>query len=189
VVDRADLFPDNWIYVHTPGVAVGRIQNFNNWSAAMVPVPDTTVLGMEYFCSQGDALWSKSDAELIALATGELQSLGLVQGATVRDGTVVRVLQAYPIYNSTYRDCVRIIREFVDPLENFHTVGRNGMHKYNNQDHSMLAAMLVVDNLHGAAHDVWSVNCDVEYHEEVRLHRRASPPLGVLAGASGNGTG
>jgi protoporphyrinogen oxidase len=186
VVDRSDLFPDNWIYVHTPGVAVGRIQNFNNWSAAMVPVPDTTVLGMEYFCFKGDALWNQTDAELIALATRELKTLGLANGARVQDGTVVRVPEAYPIYNSTYRDSVQTIRRFVDPLQNFHTVGRNGMHKYNNQDHSMLAAMLVVENLHGASHDVWSVNCDVEYQEEVRLNRRSDPSEGVLVAANGN---
>jgi protoporphyrinogen oxidase len=186
VVDQADLFPDNWIYVHTPGVAVGRIQNFNNWSPAMVPVPDTTVLGMEYFCFQGDALWNQPDADLIALASRELSTLGLANGARVRDGTVVRVPEAYPIYNSTYRDSVQTIRSFVDPLENFHTVGRNGMHKYNNQDHSMLAAMLVVENLHGASHDVWSVNCDFEYQEAGRLKRRPSPSVGVLAAVNGN---
>jgi protoporphyrinogen oxidase len=167
VVEGANLFPDNWIYVHTPGVAVGRIQNFNNWSAALVPVANTTLLGMEYFCNHGDPLWSKSDEELIALATRELEDLGFTGGG-VRDGTVVRVLEAYPVYDSIYRECVRTVRDFVDGLENFHTIGRNGMHKYNNQDHSMLAAMMVVDNLNGANHDVWSVNSDFEYHEEVR---------------------
>jgi len=187
VVDRSNLFPDNWIYVHTPGVAVGRVQNFNNWSAALVPVPDTTLLGMEYFCFQGDELWSTPDVELIALATRELKTLGLANGAKVCDGTVVRVPEAYPIYNSTYRQSVQTIRSFVDTLENFHTVGRNGMHKYNNQDHSMFAAMLVVDNLHGASHDVWSVNCDFEYQEEVRLNGRQPPHLGVPVGANGNG--
>jgi protoporphyrinogen oxidase len=187
VVDRSNLFPDNWIYVHTPGVAVGRVQNFNNWSAALVPVPDTTVLGMEYFCFKGDALWNKSDADLIALATRELQTLGLAAGAGVRDGVVVRVPEAYPIYSSTYRESLHIIREFLDPLENFHTIGRNGMHKYNNQDHSMLTAMLVVDNLKGASHDVWSVNCDFDYHEEVRLNGRGTPHLTVAAGTNGNG--
>jgi protoporphyrinogen oxidase len=191
VVDRGDLFPDNWIYVHTPGVAVGRVQNFNNWSPAMVPVPDTTVLGLEYFCTRGDAVWNQTDAELIALASQELSALGLAGGATVRDGTVVRVPEAYPIYNSTYRDSVRIVREFLDSLENFHTVGRNGMHKYNNQDHSMLSAMLVVENLQGAAHDVWAVNCDFEYQEEVRLNGNGGMRSPVPAGAhvSGNGKG
>jgi protoporphyrinogen oxidase len=188
VVDRAGLFPDNWIYVHTPGVAVGRIQNVNNWSAAMVPIPDTTVLGMEYFCFKGDALWNKPDGELIAFATRELETLGLAAGARVRDGAVVRVPQAYPVYDSTYRESVRTIREFTDPLENFHTLGRNGMHKYNNQDHSMLAAMLVVNNMHGGSHDVWSVNCDFEYQEEVRVNGRGASPLSAV-GANGNGRG
>jgi protoporphyrinogen oxidase len=177
VVDRGDLFPDNWIYVHTPGVAVGRVQNFNNWSPAMVPVPDTTVLGLEYFCTRGDAVWNKTDAELIALASQELSALGLAGGATVRDGTVVRVPEAYPIYNSTYRESVRIVREFLDSLENFHTVGRNGMHKYNNQDHSMYTAMLAVENMLGANHDLWSVNTDLEYHEEQRIEPKAGDPM------------
>jgi protoporphyrinogen oxidase len=186
VVDRADLFPDNWIYVHTPGVSVGRIQNFNNWSAALVPVPNTTLLGMEYFCFAGDAVWSLPDAELIDLATREIKSLDLLRGAEVREGTVIRVPEAYPIYDSTYRESVATIREFLDPLENFHTVGRNGMHKYNNQDHSMLTAMLVVDNLHGASHDVWSVNCDFEYQEEVRLNGAAAPVPHAMANGNGN---
>jgi protoporphyrinogen oxidase len=189
VVDRGDLFPDNWIYVHTPGVSVGRIQNFNNWSAALVPVPNTTLLGMEYFCFAGDALWSMSDSELIELATREVKTLGLLGGAQVREGTVVRVPEAYPIYDSTYRDSVETIREFLDPLENFHTVGRNGMHKYNNQDHSMLTAMMVVDNLQGASHDVWSVNCDFEYQEEVRLNGGAVSVHHTALADNGNGSG
>ena len=182
LVDRADLFPDNWIYVHTPGVLVGRVQNFNNWSAALVPVPGKTLLGMEYFCSKGDAVWSRSDEELIALATEELQSLGLAPRANVVDATVVRVLEAYPVYDSTYRECVTTIREFLDSFENFQTVGRNGMHKYNNQDHSMFTAMLTVDNLRGASHDVWAVNSDFEYQEEVRLKQeRGRVPAGQPA--------
>jgi protoporphyrinogen oxidase len=189
VVDRGDLFPDNWIYVHTPGVSVGRIQNFNNWSAAMVPVSNTTLLGMEYFCFAGDALWRMSDSELIDLAIREVKTLGLLGGAEVREGTVVRVPEAYPIYDSTYRDSVETIREFLDPLTNFHTVGRNGMHKYNNQDHSMLTAMMVVDNLQGASHDVWSVNCDFEYQEEVRLNGGAVSVPHTAFAANGNGSG
>ncbi|HYC32091.1 MAG TPA: NAD(P)/FAD-dependent oxidoreductase [Gemmatimonadales bacterium] len=184
VIDRAGVFPDNWIYVHTPGVTVGRVQNFNNWSAALVPRPGTTLLGMEYFCSKGDAVWSRSDEELVALATEELGQLGLAQGAKVIDGTVVRVLEAYPVYDSTYRDSVAIVREFLDSLENFHTVGRNGMHKYNNQDHSMFTAMLTVDNLRGASHDVWAVNSDFEYQEEVRLN---GTPQGATAAAGAYG--
>ena len=185
VVDQPTLFPDNWIYVHSPDVAVGRIQNFKNWSAAMVPDPGVTVLGMEYFCTRGDRIWNQRDDELIALATRELQSLGLAAGAKVTDGTVLRVPEAYPTYDSTYRSSVSQIREFLDPLENFHTVGRNGMHKYNNQDHSMFTAMLTVENLNGAAHDVWSVNTDFDYHEEVRVNGRSQVTNGASARAHG----
>jgi protoporphyrinogen oxidase len=169
VLDRANLFPDNWIYIHTPGVRVGRVQNFNNWSAAMVPVPDRTCLGMEYFCFEGDGLWTMADSELVALATSELGSLGLAAGARVEDGTVVRMPKAYPIYDGEYRAHLDVIRGFIDPIPNLHTVGRNGMHKYNNQDHSMLTAMLAVDNMHGAANDLWAVNTDFEYHEEQQV--------------------
>mgnify|MGYP002780482558 CR=1 FL=1 len=169
ILDAQQLFPDNWIYIHTPGVQVGRIQNFNNWSAAMVPEPGRTCLGMEYFCFEGDALWSASDAELIALAGRELAELGLAHGARVLDGAVVRMPKAYPIYDAAYRGHLQVIRSFLDPLTNLHTVGRNGMHKYNNQDHSMLTAMLAVENMLGAAHDLWAVNTDFEYHEEQRV--------------------
>jgi protoporphyrinogen oxidase len=186
VIDRAGVFPDNWIYVHTPGVSVGRVQNFNNWSAALVPQPGTTLLGMEYFCSKGDATWSRSDEELLALATEELKVLDLAPGAKVVDGTVERVLEAYPVYDSTYKESVATVREFLDSLENFHTVGRNGMHKYNNQDHSMFTAMLTVDNLRGASHDVWAVNSDFEYHEEVRLN---GSPSGATVAAGTYGAG
>ena len=181
VVDHPSPFPDNWIYVHSPEVQVGRVQNFKNWSAALVPDPDRTLLGMEYFCSRGDGLWSRTDADLIALATRELGALGLSAGAPVVEGTVLRVPEAYPTYDASYRENVTIIREFLDHLENFHTVGRNGMHKYNNQDHSMLTAMLTVENLQGAAHDVWSVNSDFEYHEEQRVEAESA----IGAGANG----
>jgi protoporphyrinogen oxidase len=169
ILDKDNLFPDNWIYVHTPGVRVGRIQNFNNWSAAMVPHPDRTCVGMEYFCFKGDGLWESSDAELIELATREFAALGLAPTTKVVDGAVVRMPKAYPIYDSTYREHLDVIREYIDPITNLHTVGRNGMHKYNNQDHSMYTAMLAVENMQGAAHDLWEVNTDLEYHEEQRL--------------------
>ncbi|MGH9418769.1 MAG: NAD(P)/FAD-dependent oxidoreductase, partial [Thermoanaerobaculia bacterium] len=140
IVDRAKLFPDNWIYVHTPGVTVGRIQNFNNWSAAMVPVDGITCIGMEYFCFEGDGLWESEDADLIKLASAELTKLGLCPGATVTDGAVVRMPKAYPIYDAAYRANVDVISGYLDTIPNLHTVGRNGMHKYNNQDHSMYTA-------------------------------------------------
>ena len=169
MIKREKLFPDNWLYIHTPGVKVGRIQNFNNWSAAMVPVPGVTCIGMEYFCFKGDGLWTSSDAELGELAASELASLGLAKREDVIDSRVVRVPKAYPIYDSAYGGHLDTIRGSIDPISNLHTVGRNGMHKYNNQDHSMLTAMMTVDNMLGAAHDVWSVNTDFDYHEEQRV--------------------
>jgi protoporphyrinogen oxidase len=169
ILDQENLFPDNWIYVHTPGVRVGRIQNFNNWSAAMVPHEGQTCLGMEYFCFAGDDMWNKPDSALIELASSELAKLGLAGGARVIDGAVVRMPKAYPIYDSTYRENLSAVRAFVDPISNLHTVGRNGMHKYNNQDHSMYTAMLAIENMQGAAHDLWEVNTDLEYHEEQRI--------------------
>jgi protoporphyrinogen oxidase len=173
ILEAQDLFPDNWIYIHTPGVKVGRIQNFNNWSKAMVPDPGRTCLGMEYFCFEGDGLWSASDAELIELARRELGILELADPALVIDGTVVRMPKAYPIYDADYRRHLDLARTWLDPIPNLHPVGRNGMHKYNNQDHSMLTAMMVVWNMQGAQHDVWSVNTDYEYHEEQKIERPA----------------
>jgi protoporphyrinogen oxidase len=170
ILNQVALFPDNWIYVHTPGVRVGRIQNFNNWSAEMVPEAGRTCLGMEYFCFEGDGLWESDDAELLRLASQELEKLGLAKAASVVDGTVVRMRKAYPIYDGGYREHLDVVRQFIDPIPNLHTVGRNGMHKYNNQDHSMFTAMLTVENMLGiGAHDVWSVNTDFEYHEEQRV--------------------
>ena len=169
ILDRDDLFPDNWIYVHTPGVKVGRIQNFNNWSPAMVPEAGRTCLGLEYFCFEGDGLWTSTDDELIALATRELAQLGLASGARVVDGTVIRMPKAYPIYDADYRAHLDVVQAHLDAIPNLHTIGRNGMHKYNNQDHSMLTAIFAVDNMHGATHDLWAVNTDFEYHEEQRL--------------------
>jgi len=169
ILNKKDLFPDNWIYIHTPGVKVGRIQNFNNWSAAMVPDRDKTCLGMEYFCFKGDGQWETADTELIANAARELEQLGLARAADVEDGAVIRMPKAYPIYDSGYRGHLETIREHIDPISNLHTVGRNGMHKYNNQDHSMLTAMMAVWNMAGASHDIWSVNTDFEYHEEQKI--------------------
>ncbi|MEP6506851.1 MAG: FAD-dependent oxidoreductase, partial [Gemmatimonadales bacterium] len=174
ILDRDNLFPDNWIYVHTRGVKVGRIQNFNNWSADMVPVEGVTCLGMEYFAFEGDGLWTTDDAALIELASNELQKLKLASGATVIDGTVVRMPKAYPIYDAAYAEHVSTIRRHLDSIHNLQTVGRNGMHKYNNQDHSMYTAMLAVENMLGRDHDIWSVNTDLEYHEEQRIDERTS---------------
>ena len=169
IVDQPDLFPDNWIYIHDPGVQVGRIQNFKNWSPAMVPDAAKTSLGLEYFCNEGDALWSMADAELVELARREIAHVGLARAADVSDGCVVRVADAYPVYDSAYREHLDTVRAWVDGLQNLQTIGRNGLHRYNNQDHAMVTGMLAVRNaLRGERNDLWSVNTDQEYHEEVR---------------------
>jgi protoporphyrinogen oxidase len=168
VLDGEDLFPDNWIYIHEPGVRVGRIQNYRSWSPWMVPDPDSACVGLEYFCFRGDDLWTMSDDELVALATEELASLGLAAPEQVRRGHVVRVPLAYPMYDAEYAERVATIRSWLDPLgSNFQQVGRNGLHRYNNSDHSMLSAMRAVDNvLRRGDHDIWAVNVESAYHEE-----------------------
>jgi protoporphyrinogen oxidase len=139
----------------------------------MVPDEGRTCLGMEYFCFEGDGLWTTPDEELVKLAAAELEELGLAAGVRVLDGTVVRMPKAYPVYDSVYRAHLDGARSFLDRIPNLHPVGRNGMHKYNNQDHSMLTAMMAIWNMQGEAHDVWAVNTDYEYHEEIRVHRDA----------------
>jgi protoporphyrinogen oxidase len=169
IVNRPDLFPDNWLYIHSPDVRVGRIQNFKNWSPHMVPDPTKTSLGLEYFCTEGDALWTTPDAELIELARREVERIGLARSEEIEDGCVVRVPRAYPVYDAAYRDALAEIRGFVDRFENFQTIGRNGLHRYNNQDHAMLTGMLAVRNMVlGQRNDLWAVNTDQEYHEEIR---------------------
>ena len=166
IVDRKNVFPDNWIYVHDPAVKLGRIQNYKNWSPDMVPDPETTCLGLEYFCREGDELWSMPDQALIQLASRELASLGLTPLESVVDGTVVRAKKAYPVYDDTYQRGLSTIQSFLKCVPNLQLVGRNGMHRYNNQDHSMLTAVLAARNILGADHDLWEVNADKEYHEE-----------------------
>jgi len=160
ILNRAGLFPDNWIYVHSPDVRVGRIQNFGNWSAALVPDPAKTSVGMEYFCNVGDALWRRSDENLIELARAELAALQLADVGDVIDGTVVREPAAYPVYSEGYQENVSTIRGYLSTFVNLQTVGRNGMHRYNNQDHSMLAGLLAARNIAGEANDLWRVNPD-----------------------------
>lgn len=166
IVDRAELFPDNWIYIHSPEVKVGRIQNFKNWSAAMVPDPSKTCLGMEYFCTSGDGMWTMSDTELLDLASSELVSLGLADAGEVEDGVVLRQPKAYPVYDHEYRKHLQVIQNFLATFDNLQTTGRNGMHRYNNQDHSMLTGMLAVRNLLGEKHNLWDVNTERSYYEE-----------------------
>jgi protoporphyrinogen oxidase len=165
MTERTSMFPDQWIYMHSPDVRVGRIQNFGNWSSAMVPDPQTSSLGMEYFCDEGDELWQMPDNELIALAERELVKLGLARMDDIKDGVVVRQPKAYPIYDGAYRSNLETVRRFLETLENLQTVGRNGMHRYNNMDHSMLTGMLAVRNLLGQGHDLWAVNVEQVYHE------------------------
>jgi protoporphyrinogen oxidase len=170
VVDKPDLFPDNWIYIHDPDVKVGRIQNFKNWSPEMVPDSAKTSLGLEYFCTEGDGLWNMADTDLIELAKREVGRIGLASYADIEDGCVCRVPKAYPVYDSDYREYLVTVRRFVDSFGNFQTIGRNGLHRYNNQDHAMLTGMLAVRNLMlGEKNDLWSVNTDQEYHEEVQV--------------------
>jgi protoporphyrinogen oxidase len=168
VVNKEQLFPDNWIYVHSPEVQVGRIQNFKNWSPDMVPDLSKTSLGLEYFCNEGDDLWDMPDADLVELAKQELERIGLAKVDDVIDGCVFRVPKAYPVYDSEYAEYLKVVREFVDGLSNFQTIGRNGLHRYNNQDHSMITGTLAVRNmLFGENNDLWNVNADAEYHEEI----------------------
>ncbi|MEO5678616.1 MAG: FAD-dependent oxidoreductase, partial [Acidimicrobiales bacterium] len=168
VVPEAAGFPDNWIYIHAPEVKVGRIQNFGSWSPYLVK-DGRTCLGLEYFVFEGDELWSAPDEDLIARGTRELGQLGLVEPGVVEAGYVVRMPKAYPFYDATYKANLQTMRDWLAAhTPNVHTVGRNGMHKYNNQDHSMLTAMLSVENIlgHQPPHDVWDVNVEKDYHEE-----------------------
>lgn len=167
VVPESAGFPDNWIYIHSPAVVVGRIQNFGSWSPYMVK-EGRTCLGLEYFVFEGDKVWNTSDEDLVALASKELQEIGLIEGGQIEAGYVVRVPKAYPFYDERYKANVDVLREWVSTYTpNVHPVGRNGMHRYNNQDHSMYTAMLTVENIvNGSTYDVWDVNVDEEYHEE-----------------------
>jgi protoporphyrinogen oxidase len=159
-LDRPHVFPHHWIYIHDPRVRVGRIQNFGNWSPALLPGPDKTSLGLEYFCSQGDDLWSLSDDAMIALAAHEIEALGLAEPGWIESATVVRHAKAYPIYDATFGQSVEVIRAHLRDIENLQTIGRSGMHRYNNLDHSMLTGILAARNLAGAEHDVWQINAD-----------------------------
>ncbi len=178
ILDQADPFPDNWIYVHAPDVKVGRIQNFKSWSKEMVPDLTKSSLGMEYFCNENDELWDMDDQDLISLAAAELEDLGLASKTDVIDGTVIRQPKAYPVYDQEYQNNVQVIREYLENIENLQTVGRNGMHRYNNQDHSMLTALFAARNILGESHDLWNVNVERSYHEE--FLRKEAPSLDAL---------
>ena len=168
ILKDRNLFDDNWIYIHDPSVKVGRVQNFKSWSPEMVPDPTLCCYGLEYFCFEGDGLWSSTDASLIDLAKSELEKIGLAKATDVLDGCVVRQVKAYPVYDDAYAQNVAKVRDELDAkFPTMHLVGRNGMHKYNNQDHAMMTAMLCVENILAGrkVYDLWQVNQDAEYHE------------------------
>jgi len=184
-VDGEPPFPDNWVYVHDPRARVGRIQNFRAWSPWMTPDPRRSCLGLEYFCFEGDELWRTGDDELVALGRREVAELRLVDPERVVGGHVVRVPKAYPVYDAEYAGRVARIRGWLDGIENLQQVGRNGLHRYNNSDHSMLTALRAVENLcDGAGHDVWAVNADSAYHEREEVDEqpyRAAPETPAMA--------
>jgi protoporphyrinogen oxidase len=181
-ISREMPFPDNWIYLHDPEVRAGRVQNFGAWSPAMV-VPGTTCLGVEYFCFRDDDIWTMSDDDAVALATRELVGIGLIDASEVIGGVKVRVPNAYPMYDAGYREALAVVRGYVAGLANLQTCGRNGLHRYNNQDHSMWTAVLATLNLlDGASHDLWAVNAEDAYHEEGAVEY-ALVGSGALGGA------
>ena len=166
---EAEPFPDNWIYIHDPGTRAGRVQNFGSWSEEMV-VPGTTCLGVEYFCFEGDDIWEMSSEEAVEMAKNEMAKIGLIDPDKVFDGVKVRVPKAYPTYDLEYEPAVETIREYLATFHNLQACGRNGLHRYNNQDHSMWTAILAAFNLaEGMSYDVWSVNTEEVYHEEGEL--------------------
>jgi protoporphyrinogen oxidase len=184
VVPEEFGFPDNWIYIHQPEVNVGRIQNFGSWSPYLVK-EGRTCLGLEYFVSVGDEVWNSRDEDLIELGKRELASLGLVDPDRVERGFVVRMPKAYPVYDGKYAAAVEVIRGWLEAeVPNVHPVGRNGMHRYNNQDHSMLTAMLTAENIAtGSRHDVWTVNVEADYHEQgPKPDGRSQPPVEAVEG-------
>jgi len=173
VLDAPKLFPDNWIYIHSPQVRVGRIQNFGNWSEHLLADPATSCVGMEYFVNDTEAFWSLSDDELVRFAYGELRHIGLADAGLLK-GFVVRIPKAYPVYDPGYQDRLAVIRSWLRGIENLQCIGRNGQHRYNNQDHSMATALIAARNVALAeARDPWAVNEDAEYHEIARTERQA----------------
>ena len=165
VIAKPQIFPDNWIYIHSEDVQVGRIQNFKNWSPEMVPDENLTTLGLEYFCFDTEKIWKKNDEELIAMAKEEACRLNFATLDQVLDGVVIRSPKTYPIYDEGYKERVEIIKTFLSTFDNLQTIGRNGLHRYNNQDHSMLSAIYALQNIKGGSFSVWDINTEDEYHE------------------------
>lgn len=168
VIDREELFPDQWLYIHSPKVKVGRVQNFKNWSRFMVPDPGRTSIGLEYFCNEHDATWELSDDALVELATREMEEMGFGPASLVSDSHVVRESHAYPVYDAGYQENLETVRRYLDRFVNLQTVGRNGMHRYNNMDHAMQTGILAARNFSGETHDIWAVNEEKSYLEEAR---------------------
>jgi protoporphyrinogen oxidase len=185
VVEGEPPFPDNWVYVHDPGVKVGRIQNYRAWSPWMSAVAGRSCVGLEYFCFEGDELWDASDEDLVGLAREEADRLGLVPAERFHEGHVIRMPKAYPIYDAEYAGRVGRLRGWLDGIPNLHQIGRNGLHRYNNSDHSMLTAMRAVENhCDGAGHDIWAVNADSVYHERIEPDEqpyRAAPETPAMS--------
>ena len=175
VIRQQDMFPDNWIYVHSPKVEIGRIQNFKDWSPDLVPDPTTTCLGLEYFCFKDDAMWNRPDDVMIREAARELKAIGLLRSVDdVVDGSVVRMEKTYPMYvGDTFNQDIHAVRDYLTTISNLHCCGRNGQHRYNNQDHSMYTACLAVENMQGARHDIWGVNVERVYHEVVQPYEES----------------
>ncbi len=174
IVKRDTVFPDNWIYIHSPEVKMGRVQNYKNWSPDMVPDPSRTSLGLEYFLWDQDEEWGWPQQRLIELGIEECARIGLIDPGEVEDGTVVRMRKAYPVYDQHYYHSVTTVRHYLESLANLQTIGRNGLHRYNNQDHSMLTGVYAARNIVGERYDVWSVNTEMEYHEEGRTVERGA---------------
>ncbi len=183
IVNRKSVFADNWIYIHSPEVKVGRIQNYKNWSMEMVPDPSRTSLGMEYFLWEDDEMWAWPDDRLVEFGIKECEQIGLIDAREVEDGTVVRMRKAYPIYDHTYRASLATVRRYLETFSNLQTIGRNGLHRYNNQDHSMLTGIYAARNIAGEKLDVWSVNTEMDYHEDSRGSTSGERlvPLGVVS--------
>lgn len=166
IVNKPDIFPDNWIYIHNDHVAVARIQNYRNWSTSMIPDDNTTCIGMEYFCDRDSRLWNTEDEAMVYIATVELQGLGLVAYGDVIDGFVFRQPLAYPVYGNNYQHHIQVIRQYLNTIPNLQTIGRNGLHRYNNMDHSLLTGLLSARNILGNnGGDVWEVNTERSYYE------------------------
>ncbi|RFT16260.1 MAG: hypothetical protein OP8BY_1864 [Candidatus Saccharicenans subterraneus] len=165
IINKEKIFPDNWIYIHSPEIRAGRLQNFKNWSPEMVPDQKKTMLGLEYFCFSTEPAWSLADKELIQIAIDDLEKLKFARKEEVIDGSIVRIHKAYPVYLPGYKENALIIKEYLENIKNLLTIGRNGLHRYNNQDHSMLSGILAAKCILGENCSPWQVNVDDEYHE------------------------